>query len=113
MPRGDGTGPAGFGSMTGRKAGYCAGFSTPGFTKPGRMGFARRNFGGRGWRHCFYETGLPYWARKNYPFVNTEDTLNEEEALAEEVNYLEAQLDKVKERLNEVKRSKKEGPNNN
>ncbi|MBC7077615.1 MAG: DUF5320 domain-containing protein, partial [Synergistales bacterium] len=24
MPRGDGTGPAGFGPMTGRAAGYCA-----------------------------------------------------------------------------------------
>ena len=31
MPRGDGTGPAGFGPMTGRAAGYCAGYDTPGF----------------------------------------------------------------------------------
>jgi len=34
MPRGDGTGPAGMGPMTGRAAGYCAGNSGPGFTNP-------------------------------------------------------------------------------
>ena len=40
MPRGDGTGPRGFGPMTGRAAGYCAGYSTPGFANSygGRMG---------------------------------------------------------------------------
>ena len=40
MPRGDGTGPRGMGPMTGRGAGYCAGFSAPGFMNPvgGRMG---------------------------------------------------------------------------
>ena len=34
MPRGDRTGPAGMGSMTGRAAGYCAGSNTPGFMNP-------------------------------------------------------------------------------
>ena len=29
MPRGDGTGPAGLGPMTGRSAGYCAGYGVP------------------------------------------------------------------------------------
>ncbi len=45
MPRGDGTGPAGMGSMTGRAAGYCAGYDRPGFMNPmdGRLG------GGFGW----------------------------------------------------------------
>jgi len=45
MPRGDGTGPAGMGPMTGRAAGYCAGYDRPGFVNPvgGRMG------GGFGW----------------------------------------------------------------
>jgi len=31
MPRGDGTGPMGLGPMTGRGAGFCAGFPAPGF----------------------------------------------------------------------------------
>ena len=41
MPRGDGTGPAGMGPMTGRAAGYCAGFPVPGYMNPvvGRGGF--------------------------------------------------------------------------
>ena len=48
MPGGDGTGPMGAGPMTGRAAGYCAGYAVPGFTNPvpGRgFGFG----GGRGW----------------------------------------------------------------
>ena len=31
MPAGDGTGPLGWGPMTGRAAGYCAGFPVPGY----------------------------------------------------------------------------------
>lgn len=108
MPRGDGTGPVGVGPMTGRKAGICAGFSTAGFTKPRGMRFPRRDFRGRGWRHCFYETGLPYWARKNYYSGNTDDIFNEEEILTEEADYLKIQLDKINERLNEIKNLKKE-----
>jgi len=34
MPAGDGTGPLGFGPMTGRAAGYCAGFPYPGYMNP-------------------------------------------------------------------------------
>lgn len=47
MPRGDKTGPAGTGQMTGRGMGYCAGYNTPGYMNPcfGR-GFGR-GFGGR------------------------------------------------------------------
>jgi len=41
MPRGDGTGPAGMGPMTGRAAGFCVGFPVPGYMNPvmGRAGF--------------------------------------------------------------------------
>ena len=34
MPRGDGTGPAGMGPMTGRAAGFCAGYPVPGYMNP-------------------------------------------------------------------------------
>lgn len=34
MPAGDGTGPFRFGPMTGRAAGYCAGYPVPGFMNP-------------------------------------------------------------------------------
>jgi hypothetical protein len=57
MPRGDGTGPAGMGPMTGRAAGYCAGYSVPGFMNRGSgrglgMAWGRGGGGGRGlaWR---------------------------------------------------------------
>ena len=34
MPWGDGTGPWGLGPMTGRAAGYCAGYNVPGYANP-------------------------------------------------------------------------------
>ena len=41
MPFGNGTGPAGAGSMTGRAAGFCAGYPVPGYMNSavGRAGF--------------------------------------------------------------------------
>ncbi len=79
MPRGDGTGPAGMGPMTGRGAGYCAGYSVPGFTNPvggryigteggafsGGGGRGARSGRGRGYRHWYNATGLPGWSRYN------------------------------------------------
>lgn len=51
MPFGDGTGPRGLGPMTGRGAGYCAGFGMPGFYNPvPGGGYGGYGFGpGRGW----------------------------------------------------------------
>jgi hypothetical protein len=70
MPGGDRTGPFGAGPMTGRGLGVCAGYGIPGYANPGigrgRGGGFGRGFGfggGRGWRHRFYATGLPGWAR--------------------------------------------------
>ncbi|MBN2138695.1 MAG: DUF5320 domain-containing protein [Sedimentisphaerales bacterium] len=70
MPGGDGTGPAGMGPMTGRAAGYCAGYSVPGYMNfvggRGRFGIGRRGGGGWGRRNWYYATGLPRWARVGY-----------------------------------------------
>ena len=76
MPAGDGTGPRGMGPMTGRRAGFCAGYDMPGYASPvpGRgfgMGRGRGVGGGRGgawgrgrgWRNMYYATGVPGWAR--------------------------------------------------
>ena len=70
MPGGDGTGPGGFGPMTGRAAGFCAGYPVPGYMNPigGRLGLGRgrgfgRGFGrGRGW-------GRGYSAYGGYPYA--------------------------------------------
>ncbi len=69
MPGGDGTGPGGMGPMTGRAAGYCAGYGVPGYANPvpggGFGGGFGRGFrgGGRGWRNWYHATGLPGWQR--------------------------------------------------
>ena len=45
MPAGNGTGPLGMGPMTGRAAGYCAGYPVPGYVNPGLTpGVAGRGF---------------------------------------------------------------------
>jgi len=77
MPGGDGTGPLGWGPMTGRAAGLCAGQPVPGFANPLMgggfgWGFGRgRGMGGRGgWgrRNWFYATGVPGWQRAAYGY---------------------------------------------
>lgn len=45
MPQGNGTGPMGLGPMTGRAAGYCAGYGVPGYANPFR---GRAFYGGFG-----------------------------------------------------------------
>ncbi len=70
MPRGDGTGPFGMGPMTGRAAGFCAGFGTPGYLNPGcGPGFSPgMGRGGRGRRNRFIATGLAGWQRAAYGY---------------------------------------------
>ena len=48
MPWGDRTGPWGLGPMTGRAAGYCAGYPVPGYMNP-MPGFGWGSGFGRGW----------------------------------------------------------------
>jgi hypothetical protein len=58
MPFGDGTGPLGLGPMTGRGAGFCAGF--------GRLGFASPM---PGYPHPYnYGNLTPAWPRWGYGF---------------------------------------------
>ena len=107
MPGGDRTGPMGAGAMTGRGAGYCAGFGMPGYANPmpGRgasMGFGRRGGfggGGRGRRNMFYATGLPGWARTSVPVANTAP-----QAEGEELAYLKGQAKQFSEALKDINR---------
>jgi hypothetical protein len=82
MPRGNRTGPLGFGPRTGRSAGYCARYPFPGYMNPvpGR-GFGR----GRGRGHCnwYYATGLMGWQRKAYSYTPGVRTMTKEQELAE------------------------------
>jgi hypothetical protein len=49
MPGGDGTGPVGSGPMTGRAAGFCAGYPVPGYMNP---------IPGPGFRRIGYTSGF-------------------------------------------------------
>jgi len=57
MPLGDGTGPAGMGPMTGRAAGFCAGYPVPGYMNPA-PGF-RSGVNPVAGRAGFYGAGAP------------------------------------------------------
>jgi hypothetical protein len=107
MPRGDRTGPWGEGPMTGRAAGYCAGYDAPGYMNPvyGRgLGFRGGGGwgggwggGGRGHRHWFYATGLPRWARWGAgpvygPYVPMPNREQQAEALEAQAAMLREQL---------------------
>ena len=119
MPRGDRTGPRGMGARTGRAAGYCAGSGMPGYANPipGRgfgmgSGVWGRGFGGggRGWRNMYYATGLPGWMRfggyatpYGYPEpYQKPDPKLEKEALKNQAEALQAELDFIKKRLAEI-----------
>lgn len=110
MPGGDGTGPMGGGSMSGRGAGFCAGFDVPGYANPvpGR-GFWGRGFGrggrcggGRGWRRWYYATGLPGWLRFGQQDAETEPAPSgaEKRVLEAQAKAIQAQLDAIQARLN-------------
>ncbi|MBM7624667.1 DUF5320 domain-containing protein [Sporohalobacter salinus] len=63
MPRGDGTGPTGQGSQTGRQAGYCSGFYQPGYVNDEipcqRLAYRRGRGNNRGQSRCKGRRGSP------------------------------------------------------
>jgi hypothetical protein len=66
MSFGDRTGPAGLGPMTGRAAGFCAGYPVPGYMNPvmGGAGFyASGVLANRPYSAGLYGYGLPYGGR--------------------------------------------------
>ena len=122
MPGGDGTGPAGMGPMTGRAAGYCAGYGVPGFMSPvpgrGYWGWGR---GGGGWgrRNWFYATGLTGWQRaaagwpafggpvpgyvpQPTPFGPAMTQQQELDLLKGQAEYFEDALDGIRKRIEEL-----------
>ncbi|MBC7227173.1 MAG: DUF5320 domain-containing protein [Thermoflexales bacterium] len=122
MPAGDRTGPMGMGPRTGRAAGYCAGSDAPGYANPipgrdfwGRGWWWRGRWPrwggwGRGWRHWYYATGLPRWARRGCPPAcwgsPAPPTREEEiEVLREEAEWLKEQLEAVNQRLADLEKA--------
>lgn len=81
MPRGDRTGPAGAGPMSGRGAGFCAGFDTAGFQTAGG-GFGRGCGRGFGFRNRFVQPLPP--------------------SQTAELSELKAQMARIEKRLGEL-----------
>ncbi len=121
MPRGDGTGPGGLGPMTGRGAGYCAGYAVPGFMNPygGRLGLG---FGyGRGYGRGFGRGrgyGRGFWPAYPYPIASpmpygggfyqpAAEPKQEMEMLAEEAKALKEELEAINKRITELEETEK------
>jgi len=121
MPFGDGTGPGGYGPMTGRAAGFCAGYAVPGYANPVFCrgfwggGRGRGGGGGCGWRHWYYATGLTGWQRSaalspawgrpwSYAAPAAPPVARQQEldALKGQAEYLEQTLSEIRRRLEEL-----------
>jgi len=121
MPWGDRTGPWGLGPMTGRGAGYCAGYPVPGYANPYLPGWGARGGGwgrGRGHRWWYRATGVPGWARYGYygypsygggyassapmPWGQAPTREQEAEFLKSQQDALQQQLDEIKAALDEL-----------
>jgi len=120
MPRGDGTGPAGMGPMTGRAAGYCAGFPVAGFMNPvPALGFGRgrglglgRGMGFRGGRGAGMGRGAAWGGRWAAPYgapygappvAYAGPTAGQEmDVLKGQAEYFEGALEDIKKRIAEL-----------
>jgi hypothetical protein len=116
--------------MTGRAAGYCAGYPVPGFMNPiggrgywgwGRGGGRGRGFGrGYGWARAGF--GWPAWgggvspyayggavtpyAYGGAPFAQAITPQQELDSLKGQAEYLEDTLDGIKKRMEEIESQK-------
>lgn len=107
MPGGDQTGPLGHGPMTGGGWGRCTGYSgqdvwgRPRFGRGGALA-ARWAGDGRGYRHRFYATGVPFSSLRpgSEPILDTEQ---ETALLKAETERLRALLDDLEQRLERLK----------
>ena len=98
------------GPMTGRGAGYCNDFTTPGFAHPTGfpVGFGC-GFGlGYGRRNMFRATGMPGRRYYGYPEYSgpSEAAFDEKAFLNNQAEILENQLQQLKQRLSNLNEEK-------
>jgi hypothetical protein len=100
MPGGDGTGPRGIGSRTGRGMGFCNGYDTPGFAnqefgrRPFRKGF-RSGFG----RGIFWNNVQNQQSSKDQEKQVLEIELKQ---LETEENIMKTEKESIKKRLEQL-----------
>jgi hypothetical protein len=101
MPRGDGTGPSGMGPMTGRSAGYCAGYDTPGHVNHGLSRHFDRGHGkGLRWRQT------PVYQPQTTQLTKEQEKQmldNELAAIEQNKKDLDQEMKSIKKRLEEIK----------
>jgi hypothetical protein len=108
MPGGDGTGPMGRGPMTGKAAGFCAGYPNPGYITPG---YGRGL--GRGVRRGFWGRGRGFWWRdySPEPYYSQKPSREEEKTYLENmIKSLNEEIKSVQSRLQEISKEKKKNP---
>lgn len=99
MPRRDGTGPMGMGSMIGRGAGYCnQAVNSENSNQPIYFGGYGCGYG-RGYRRQFV-TGTSGYFRNSYSQNNVE--MDEKKFLNNQETLLENQLKQVKDKLSKL-----------
>jgi hypothetical protein len=135
MPGGDGTGPGGMGPMTGRAAGFCAGYPVPGYANPvggrgyfgrgrgrgmgrgfgwGRAGYGFPAYGGAVNPYAYGGAAGPYayggavnpFAYGGAPFAPGLTAQQELDGLKGQAEYLEDSLDGIKKRIEELESQK-------
>ena len=126
MPGGDRTGPSGLGPMTGRAAGYCAGYPVPGYMNPvpGRgLGFGvgggwgggrgrGRGWGrGFGWRSAAYPytygaaySPAPYG---DFPYTPEITPTQEADMLRDQAKAMQDEIKAINERIGELESAAK------
>ena len=106
MPRGDGSGPAGMGPMTGSAAGFCAGYGVPGYMNAygGRMGGGFGRGRGRGWGAPYPAAGWGTWSPPygGVPYAQPYSAEQERETLQNQVKFFEDQLSALRQRIEEM-----------
>ena len=107
MPRGDRTGPEGFGPMTGRRMGYCSGYDSPGYTKGAPRGVAGFGFGRHLGRGMGFNRGFRFNRGYRYPEYYSAPTYSaqdETKFLENEIKALNEQMKAMQTRLSELKK---------
>ncbi len=108
MPRGDRTGPMGMGPMTGRAAGFCAGYGTPGFANQPGMGRPRRGGRGlgRGYGRGFgrgYGAGYGGWDAISAASPAPANPTSVPDEQADGIDQLRSQLDQLQQTMEQLR----------
>ena len=112
MPGGNRTGPVGAGPMTGRGAGFCAGFGVAGCANPVGgcgygMGFGRGMGRGRGFGRGFGVAGAVGSYPVNVPFEPVLTSTQELEGLKQQAEFLQNDLSRISERIELLEKENK------